>query len=101
MSDQLWFCGPEWLTDWKNWPIQKSYERSTTVRSDDIQMGPILVPDRSVIGINRFSSLGKLLRTTQYIFSFLKKRVNMDMPDPLKYWLKLIQGKACEEEHKL
>lgn len=52
----------------------------------NIQMGPLFVTDWSIL-YKRFSSFCSSLRTTGFIFLFLKEKVKMDMLEPLKDWL--------------
>ena len=82
-NSELWWSGPPWLAQRRDWPEQK-----TTV----ISVHSLLVlpqPEPLIIDPEKFSSLGRLLRVTGFVFQFANNlKTDWIKLDPLQYLLK-------------
>ena len=102
----LWFHGPEWLADKQQWPEQKSEVTSTVTQVNFVsEVSEKENEQNQLIEVERFSSLGKLLRVTQLVFKFINnifvrkgwtRRVQFSCPT--KYWIKTIQKDSYHRE---
>lgn len=94
MKDPLWFCGPTFFI------IQRGVACAeilpTNYCSGQFTYDPVLGPNWSETDIAKFSSLEKLLATTQPVFDFLKRKTKMDAPDCMKIGLQLPRGKIMQ-----
>jgi len=88
-GSSLWFSGPEWLPTPNAWPEQKEY----VVILQEVVTAENERPSLP-IDCNNYSSLKKLLQVTSFVFKFIQTLCKHEMPDPLQYWVKVVQEEA-------
>lgn len=99
LKGTLWFNGTEWLTDDGQWPEQNPCITNTTcyeVQTKSNEQTSILDP-------TRFSSLGKLLRVTTCVISFVKNIMSkgwnkISTTCPLTFWVRMVQNETYQNE---
>lgn len=114
----LWFQGPDWIMDKGQWPEQKSYmltcigstEIQTCVGSTETKLAELADHSSQLIDPMRYSSLGKLLRVTKYVFGFLHSIIERKgwttklqrMPTcPTTFWVKQVQSQTYRNEIRI
>ena len=78
-DSRLWWEGPEWLKqEEEKWPPKLELDNSTEIASERKRVNVMVAAAKepkgvsSVIDIDRFSNLGKLLRVTAYVKRFIE-----------------------------
>ena len=93
--NSLWFHGPDWLPDKRNWPVQRAEIMVCEITAERV---PNTQPVHSLFDITKYSSLGKVFRITEYIFKFLNQiNSNYSFTDAPLFWLRFSQMSHYQE----
>ncbi|KAK3871589.1 hypothetical protein Pcinc_023276 [Petrolisthes cinctipes] len=105
LQNTIWFQGPEWLPEKDQWPQQKPCVVSNISVPEDATPKDNL---ESFIDMTKFSSLGKLVRVTTKVFTFIKNLYkkrgwNREMyaRSPSIILIREVQNQAYAEELKI
>ena len=103
----LWFHGPQWLKEKPAWPDQKLCVISS-INNVDVNMEKNDDEAQFLMDITKFSSLGKLLRVTNYVFRFIKnifmKRgwtKNINNTNSMTFWVQEVQRECYSNEFRI
>lgn len=105
-NTSLWHHGPEWLNNNSVWPEQKVCVVSTLSNEVNVEGGDN--KERIPMDITKFSSLGKLLRVTEYVFRFIRNifirrglMSDLNTTTPMTFWIRQMQRKSFPAEFRI
>ena len=104
----FWLHGPSWLvSEALQWPASElgclSADSPMLVLNNAVVISPVGFAGSAMIGLERFSSLAKLLRVVTYVFRFVfsLKKVSSDVSLVAKLHLLKVEQSLCLTEKKL